>query len=415
MSQKKLMLLGGIRYLLPVIEAAHRLGVYVITADYLPNNIAHKYSDEYVNVNILDREAVLQVAREKEIDGIMSFGVDPGVVTAAYVADKMGLNYPPLASCEILQNKDKFRDFLAGNGFNCPWHKNYSSKAEALKDFTDAHSSFNAKTSSLFPCIVKPVDSAGSKGCTRVDAVADLPAALDEALGESHSGRFIIEQFLELDGRQSGSDCFSVDNELVFCTFGSQYFDQNAANPYAPIANTWPSIMPQAFQDELRGEIQRLIRLLNLGTALCNIETRVAKDGKAYIMEVSPRAGGNCMAEVISRATGQDIISANVMFALGMDIELKSLRLHEPEYDGVWAYYVVRSEKEGRFKAVEISDSFKASYVKLCDIYVEEGDPVHRFTGANRAMGILFLRFDRRIELERALENQSSWLKVAVE
>jgi len=33
MNQKKLMLLGGIRYLLPVIESAHKLGVYVITAE----------------------------------------------------------------------------------------------------------------------------------------------------------------------------------------------------------------------------------------------------------------------------------------------------------------------------------------------------------------------------------------------
>ena len=45
MKQKRLMLLGGLPYLLPIIEEAHRLGVYVITADYLPNNIAHKYSD----------------------------------------------------------------------------------------------------------------------------------------------------------------------------------------------------------------------------------------------------------------------------------------------------------------------------------------------------------------------------------
>ena len=28
--KKKLMLLGGIRYLLPVIEAAHKMGVHVI-------------------------------------------------------------------------------------------------------------------------------------------------------------------------------------------------------------------------------------------------------------------------------------------------------------------------------------------------------------------------------------------------
>ena len=113
MKQKRLMLLGGIRYLLPVIEAAHKQGYYVITADYLPNNIAHKYSDEYVNVNILDKEAVLQSALERRIDGIMSFGVDPGVVSAAYVQDRMGLpSFGPYRSVEILQNKDKFRAFL---------------------------------------------------------------------------------------------------------------------------------------------------------------------------------------------------------------------------------------------------------------------------------------------------------------
>ena len=58
MAQKRLLLLGGLRYLLPVIEEAHRMGIYVITADYLPNNIAHKYSDEYINVSIIDKEAV---------------------------------------------------------------------------------------------------------------------------------------------------------------------------------------------------------------------------------------------------------------------------------------------------------------------------------------------------------------------
>ena len=69
------MLLGGLRYLLPVIEAAHKQGYYVITADYLPDNIAHKYSDEYCNVSIIDKEAVLKEAQRLQIDGIMSFAV----------------------------------------------------------------------------------------------------------------------------------------------------------------------------------------------------------------------------------------------------------------------------------------------------------------------------------------------------
>lgn len=33
MAQKKLLLLGGLRYLLPVIDAAHKQGYYVITCD----------------------------------------------------------------------------------------------------------------------------------------------------------------------------------------------------------------------------------------------------------------------------------------------------------------------------------------------------------------------------------------------
>ena len=38
--KKKLLLLGGSRCLLPVIEKAHALGLYVITCDYLPHNAA---------------------------------------------------------------------------------------------------------------------------------------------------------------------------------------------------------------------------------------------------------------------------------------------------------------------------------------------------------------------------------------
>lgn len=85
---KKLLLLGGSRYLVPVIETAHNLGLYVITCDYLPDNTAHKLADEYINISIIDKEAVLNAAMEMQIDGVMSFACDPGVVTAAYVAEK---------------------------------------------------------------------------------------------------------------------------------------------------------------------------------------------------------------------------------------------------------------------------------------------------------------------------------------
>ena len=109
---KRILLLGGSRYALPVIEAAHALGHYVITCDYLPDNIAHKYSDEYCNVSIIDKDAVLEAAKKLNIDGVMSFACDPGVVTAAYVAEKLGLPHSgSYESVSILQNKGRFRKF----------------------------------------------------------------------------------------------------------------------------------------------------------------------------------------------------------------------------------------------------------------------------------------------------------------
>ena len=132
---KKLLLLGGSRYLLPVIKAAKNLGIYTITCDYLPDNIAHKYSDQYCNISIIDKEAVLKAAEELKIDGIMSFACDPGVVTAAYVAEKMGLpSCGNFESVSILQNKAKFRKFLTDHGFNVPVMHSYFTADEAEND-----------------------------------------------------------------------------------------------------------------------------------------------------------------------------------------------------------------------------------------------------------------------------------------
>ena len=398
-KQKKIMLLGGIHYLLPVIKAAHEQGYYVITADYLPDNVAHKYSDEYVNVSIVDKEAVLKVAQEKQIDGIISFGVDPGVVAAAYVQENMGLpSMGPYESVEILQNKHKFRAFLQEHGFNCPKSKGYSSIEDALND-TDWLT---------WPMIVKPTDSAGSKGVTRVDRIEDYKAAVEEAFAKSIKGIIIVEQFIELEGYQSGSDSFSVDGKMVFTTFDDQHFDKSAANPYTPSAHTWPSTMPSDVQDYLRSEIQRLVTLLGMKTTMYNIEARVGKDGMPYIMELSPRAGGNCLAELLVPATGVDMITAQVRAAVGDDFHIET-----KPYRGYWADIILHAPKAGIFESVEIVESHKANVAEL-KLWKKKGDEVWSFKAANDSIGVLFAHFDTREEMEYAITHQYEWLEVKV-
>ena len=403
MKQKKLMLLGGIRYMLPAIEAAHAHGYYVVTVDYLPNNIAHKYSDEYYDVSILekDKDKVLALAQKLQIDGILSYAVDPGVVAAAYVAEKMGLPFTcSYESACIMQDKACFREFLKDNGFNVPNAKGYDNAEAALKDIDF----FN------WPVIVKPVDSAGSKGVTRVDNPKNLEAAIAHALDESHNGHFIIEDFLELQGYQSSADCFSIDGELVYADYSDQLFDKNAENPYTPAFEIWPASMPQEHKNYLTSEIQRLLKLLNCGTGLYNIESRVCKNGKPYIMEVSPRAGGNRIAELQRIGTGIDLIEAEVQKAVGENVSDITM----PHYDGFYVNYIVHSNQGGVFEEAVIDEDFKKQHVIEAEIRVNKGERVETFKGANNAIGTLFLHFDTRKQLEHAITHHQEWLTLTV-
>lgn len=399
-QQKKLMLLGGIRYLLPVIEAAHKQGYYVITADYLPDNIAHKYSDEYVNVSIIDKEAVLKAAQEKEIDGIMSFGVDPGVVAASYVQNQMGLpSFGPFESVEILQNKDKFRAFLTQHGFNVPWAFGFSTVEDA----------WESKDKFAYPLIVKPTDSAGSKGVRRVDEEQELLSALQYAQEHSIKGNIIVEEFIEKEGCSSDSDCFSVDGELKIATFSAQRFDEYAAGTFVPAAYSWPSTMSMQQESELRSELQRLLSLLHMQTSIYNVETRIGKNGKPYIMEVSPRGGGNRLAEMVRYSTGMDMITAAVRAAVGDPIG----EVVQQPLNGHWAEVILHSQQDGTFQELSLSKEIKP-FVYEEDLWVKPGDQVSSFIGANDAIGTFVLKADSAEKIESFVGNIACFLAINV-
>ena len=396
------MLLGGLRYLLPVIEVAHKQGYHVITADYLPQNIAHKYSDEYVNVSIVDKEAVLRVAKRLKIDGIMSFPCDPGVVAASYVQNQMGLpSFGPFESVEILQNKDRFRAFLTKHGFNVP----------VAKGFDNVDSAMEEASAFPWPIIVKPTDSAGSKGCSRVDHIEELRPALEKAMCCSFSNHVIVEEFLEKQGFSSDSDSMSIDGKLAFTSFNAQRFDPDSSNPFTPASYSWPTTFSAEQRSLLISEIQRLITLLDLKTAVFNIEALIGKNGKPYLMELTPRGGGNRLCEMLKYITGVDLITAITRYIAGDSI-LEPLE--QEECVGHWAEIILHSNREGVFDRIEIDSHLPATIVEK-DLWVKHGDKIGSFQGANAAIGTMVLRFDNQHELEYCLANQGKWLKIVTE
>lgn len=300
---------------------------------------------------------------------------------------------------EILQNKARFRKFLTDNGFIVPKAKGFSNKEEALasKDFF------------TLPVIVKPVDAAGSKGVTKVSDWSELDAAIDWAIKFSFSGDFIIESFIEKQGCSSDSDCFSVDGQFKFMSFSAQRFDEKAAGEYTPAAYSWPSTLGKDAEDELSKELQRLISLLGMKTTVYNVETRIGTDGKPYIMEISPRGGGNRLSEMMRFATGVDMITGAVRAAVGdpvFDMEQKPL-------NGYWAEIIVHADKTGILDKYEIDSKYEPAVIEK-DFWFKQGDSVKEFQSARDAIGTLVMRFEKSEDLEYAITHQRDWLHIKV-
>ena len=202
--QKKILILGGNHVQMTAINAAKSQGYYVITADYLPDNPGHQLSDEYHNISTIDKDAMLKLARELHVDGVVSYASDVSAPTAAYIAEQLGLPTNPYDSVMVLTHKDLFRNFLAEHNYPVPkWAM-----------FTDKNEAYNFISSSRDVWIIKPIDSSGSKGVSKITDCAHFDDAWNKAMKYSISKQVIIEQFIKRQGYQIDGDIFVKNGEV---------------------------------------------------------------------------------------------------------------------------------------------------------------------------------------------------------
>ncbi len=397
---KTILLLGGSAQQVIAIETAKRLGYYTILCDFLRDNPGQYVADKFYLVSTTDKNAVLEVAQKEQINGVLAYASDPAAPTAAYVAEKMGLPGNPYESVEILCNKDRFRTFLKEHDFCTPKAKGYMEIKEALEDIRG----------DLFkyPIIVKPVDSSGSKGVSRIDSYEQAEALLEYAMSYSRGHRIIVEEFVEKYGYQIAGDGLSVDGKLVFRYFANDHFDSRCKNPFVPVAASFPYNMPDEVQDKIHETIQRLLTLLGMQTSTYNFDMRIDKDYNVYLMEVAPRDGGNYIPQAIRYATGVDLVECSVKAAMGDRISVPN----KIQPSGFWAYYAVHSLKNGVLKQVIINPEVTKNHVVENHLIVRPGDEIHSFIGANSTLGILVMKFESLEQMLEMIDNADEWIQI---
>lgn len=397
---KKVLMLGGSMQQIPAIKRAKEMGYYVITCDYLPENPGHQYADEYHNVSTTDIDKVLELAQKINIDGIIAYASDPAAPTAAYVAEKMGLPGNPYESVKILTQKDLFRDFLAKNGFNTPKARGYSSYDE-IADEVDEF---------IFPIMVKPVDSSGSKGVVKVEKRSGLKDAVEEALYYSRSKKFVVEEFIEKKGYQVSGDGFSVDGKLVFSSYGNELYSGKDTRDYVALGEFWPSLLTKEQKQKVDTEIQNIITALNMRNCAYNIEVILDKNDTPYVIELGPRNGGSYIPQLIEYSTGVNLIDYTLKAAMGEDCSSLTMA----ETTGVWSNYMLLSKECGTFDGIEFAPEFEKHNLLEVHCNAKKGDAVEAYRNTSHSLGTILFKAQSVPEMIQITNNIENYYKVVV-
>jgi biotin carboxylase len=395
-KRNRVLFLGGAYAQIPIIKEAKERGYYIITCDYLPGNPGHKLADEYHDVSTTDMQGVLDLARKVRPDLIIAYASDPAAPVASYVSEELGLPGNPYASVRILSEKDLFRDFLTRNGFNAP----------VTRSFTEAGVLPEMVNDMVFPVMVKPTDSSGSKGVSRVNEASRISEAAAYAFSFSRNQRIIVEEFVDSAGEQLHGDGFVENGELIFSFLGDHHYD-TGINPYVPFSTTWPSRTSPETVQKVEREIAALIKKSGFERGPVNLEARVDREGRVFIMEIGPRSGGNFVPQVIRYATGFDMVKASFDVLLGKSIFIPERPNHFA------AYYVIHSEYDGELVHLSTKEGLKP-YIREFHQYIQPGGKVRSFQGANAAIGILLLTFESREEMESVIENMNIFVDLKI-
>ncbi|MDJ0753644.1 MAG: ATP-grasp domain-containing protein [Ardenticatenaceae bacterium] len=372
----KLMILGAGINQLPLIKKAAAAGLSVITVDYQPENIGHQYAHRHLNCSTIDFEGVLAAAERYGIDGIITVASDVAVATIGYVNDRLGLKGVSFKTAVDLTNKGLFRSLQKKHHLNSSSHVTGCNFAE-----------LESTLSSLRPPLVfKPVDSSGSRGITIVDGIdfGKFRKAFAYAQQFSKSRYVCVEEYI--DGVDVSGDGFMVDGRLVALV------TQKHTRGFVPIGHTIPTNIPSHDVKRVLDEVKANCLAFNYLNGPLDFDVRLSAE-QVTVIEMSPRLGGNGIPMLIEYATGVDVLTTSIQYALGQEITIPA----SFEVDQRCSSWIFGSNTRGTLINIAPAEDMKRLIPQIFAYLVntENGGIVSPFVNSGDSLGyVLFSHAD---------------------
>ena len=373
-----------------VISKAKDLGYYVLCLDADPNAVGFKIADEYAVINIVDEDACLAYAREKQVDGVLTAATDFSVLTMSHIAEVLhlpGINYN---SAKIIKNKALVRKRLFEANAD---DTSISYEIDSLEDIADILPKIK------FPVMMKPVDGSGSRGASKVEKTEDFVKAAEFAMNGSITHRAVAEPFIE--GKEYGVESF-VDNGVIH-VLGVMQKDMTEPPYYAELGHAIPSGLTPELETKVKSCVYRAIFALGVNHGSVNMDLLITNEGNVHIVDVGARMGGNLIgSHIIPMGTGIDYMGNMIRAAVGDTTNWK------PEWQPKPVATRLLALTPGRIKKLPNFDKMAAECNVLIEHHLYVGDTITPYrTNLDGCGYVVASNLDVNLSIEQAAEVRS--------
>ncbi len=297
MQEKNILVLGAGALQVPLINRVKEKGFNPVVVSLHSDEPGMQIVKDTIVADFVDKELMLQYARQYDIAGIVTDQTDLPVRAIAFVSEKLGLPGIGYETACLFTDKFKMREKCRELGFDTLEYKLVNSYDEARDFFVNL-----AK-----PVIIKPLHNQGSKGVCKVSSLAELEEKYGEAERYSQGDSILLEEFVKGE-EELVIEGVALDGWCENLVCGDTYYF-NIPDVFSARQRIFPSTKSPEIVEKALMLNKRIIEGFGLSRGLTHGEY-IVSDGKVYLIEIAARGGGVYISsDIVPLMTGFDTTS----------------------------------------------------------------------------------------------------------
>ena len=277
--------------------------------------------EEEVLCDLTDNEGVLKSLEwhlkkyRLILNGITSFDCE-SIPLAASLAPSLGLSYCSPLSVALCQNKFLSKQKWMKNRIRTPRVATVVNAGQLIEFFQNANRA----------CVLKPQNGTGSELVflckTENDCIEYYHFIADRLKNKAgfHASpdstekidKIVVEEFIE--GEEFSCDFIVKDKQIQIIRICRKILLKNAPAGTAQAYVLLPEDQEYFSVTVLKKTLYESVKALNISYALCMADM-ILSDGCFYLLEITPRPGGDCLPSLLKYARNIDILKLTLAVA----------------------------------------------------------------------------------------------------